>query len=390
MKKYYLILMLLALPFMIHAQTEFKKLYETFKDKKGVTIVQLDKDLIDLYKRSHIKAETEELIRKLKTVNILNVTIDKKEHTAESINKLVNKSYNFGDYNLIKSSNYHRGFSKVYVKKNNGKVSNLVVINSGWREYNLIAITGIIELSSLSKLAFALNIDGIDNLHDVGETRSHYTYNYRGLNDEEIEKIKKKAQKFRKQFSTEYFDSEEFEKNMEKWGEIMEEWGEKLGESIENMTHNIIVDDEDFNISQSRSGKTTIKISPDNKSIYIVDGNKVANSKIKEIETGKINRISVLKDGKDKDKDGYVIIYTGKNVGEYISFQAGLLKFKYLGKIYKYDLNSKDFVGFIIDGKKRENLDNVDLDEIIQIRPITSAEKEAYKCKKNRILIQTE
>ena len=170
----------------------------------------------------------------------------------------------------------------------------------------------------------------------------------------------------------------------------MEEWGEKLGESIENMVNTVIIDDEDFNISQSRSGKTIIKISPDNESVYIVDGSIVANSKIKEIEAGKINRISVIRKSKDgKDKDNYVIIYTGKPCGEFISFQTGILKFRYLGKEYKYDITQKDFPGFVINGKKTDNLDDVKLDGITQIRPITKAEKEALKCKKDRILIET-
>jgi len=396
MKKYYLILMLFALPFMVQAQTEFKKLYEIFKDKKGVTIVQLDQDLIDLYKKSHLEKETEELIRKLKTVNILNVRIDKKEHTPESIDKLVKKSFNFNNFKIIKSSNNYRGFSKVYVKKKDSKVSSLVVINSGWREYNLILITGDIELSSLSKLALALNIDGLENLHKVGETRSHsFHHNYHGLNDEDIDKIKRKAEEFKKRlkekkfFKGEKFNAEEFEKYMENFGKVMEELGEKLEERIETMVHTVIVDDDDFNISQNRSGKTTIKISPDNKSIYIVDGNIVANSEIKEIEAGNINRVSVIKDSKDKDGDSYVIIYTDKHCGEFISFQTGLLKFKYLGKTYKYDVTDKNFPGFVVNGKKRDNLDDVTLDKITQIRPITKAEKEALKCKKDRILIET-
>ncbi len=396
MKKLYLILMLFALPFMVQAQTEFKNLYEIFKDKKGVTIVQLDKDLIDLYKKSYLEKETEELIRKLKTVNILNVTIDKKEYTAEAIDKLVKKSFNLDNYQIIKSSNYQRGFSKVYVKKSNGKVSNLVVINSGWREYNLIFITGEIELNNLSKLAYALNIDGIENLHEVGDSHEHFFHSYKGLSDEDIEKIKKNAEELKRKFKDEKFfkgenfNSEEFEKYWEDFGKRMEEWGEKLGESIENMVNTVIIDDEDFNISQSRSGKTIIKISPDNESVYIVDGSIVANSKIKEIEAGKINRISVIRKSKDgKDKDNYVIIYTGKPCGEFISFQTGILKFRYLGKEYKYDITQKDFPGFVINGKKTDNLDDVKLDGITQIRPITKAEKEALKCKKDRILIET-
>ena len=60
-----------------------------------------------------------------------------------------------------------------------------------------------------------------------------------------------------------------------------------------------------------------------------------------------------------------------------------------MGKEYKYDITQKDFPGFVINGKKTDNLDDVKLDGITQIRPITKAEKEALKCKKDRILIET-
>lgn len=403
MKRYFLIIAIVVLPMITLAQTEFKKIYNTFKDKKGVSIVQLDEDLIDLYKRSHLAKETEDMIKKLKSVNILNVTINKEEHTAENINKLVNKSFNFDTYKVVKSSTYNRGFSKMYVKKKNDKVNSLVVINSNWREYNLILITGEIDMGSLSKLTYALNIDGIEKLNNVNSKEYRFFYGNNN-HDEEIDKIKSEANRMKrnlkekrffegKKFNEEEFEEfwEDFGEKMANWGENMAEWGEKLAESIEkNMENIVIVDDDDFNISQSRSGKTTIKISPDNKSIYILDGNKVANSRIKSIEAGKINRISVVKSSKGKkDGENYIIIYTGKPFGKFISYNSGILKFKYLGKIYEYDSHGKDFPGYLINGKKTNYLDKSKTDKIIQIRLITKAEKEAFKCKKQRILIET-
>lgn len=397
MKRVLLLIAIIVLPFVTLAQSEFKKIHQKFGNMEGVTIVQLDEDLIDLYKRSHIKKETEDMIKKLKSVNILNVTIDKKKNTTESINNSITQIFKFDTYKLVKSSKYRHGFSKIYVKKKNDKINNLVVINSGWREYNLILITGDIDMSSLSKLASALNIEGIDKLHSVNSREYRFfSGDYHSLNNEDVDRIKREAEAVKRKlrekkfFKGEKFNEKEFEEYWENFGKQMEEWGEKLGESIENMVHTVIVDDDDFNITQSRSGKTTIKISPDNNSVYILDGKKVANSKIKAIEAGKINRISVVKSSKDgKNGDNFIIIYTGKPVGEFISYNAGILRFKYLGKTYKYDSHASNFPGYIINGKKKDYLEKAKTKHIIQIRPITKSEIEAFKCRKQRILIET-
>eukprot|EP01156_Anaeramoeba_ignava_P011588 Anaeramoba_ignava/a484057_19.p1 GENE.a484057_19~~a484057_19.p1 ORF type:complete len:411 (-),score=46.90 a484057_19:34-1266(-) len=405
--KYILLIAFVSFSFICEAQTEFKKLCDAFKNEKGVSIVQLDDDLIDLYKRSHLSKETEEMIKKLESVNILNITIDKNKHTQENISNIVNKYFNFDNYKIVKSNTHNRGYSKIYVKKIENKVRRLIAVNSGWREYNLILITGEIDIANLKKLTYALNIEGIENLNNINSKEYQFFHgnNIHSNNEKELKRLKididrmRSKMKEEKFFKGEEFNEKEFEQyweefgeKMAKWGEKMAVWGENVAKAIEKeVEKTTLVNDEDYNITLDRKGKTTIKISSDDNSVYVLDGREVTNSKIKDLSAGKIHRVCVIKRSEKGKKDNnHVLIYTAEPDGKFISYSnSGVLKFKYKGKTYTYNTNEKDFVGFIVNGKKEKKLKKNLLGRIIQIRPITNTEKEALNCKEIRILIET-
>jgi len=405
MKKIAILLIVFVLPMIGSAQKSFDKLAKIYNNKKGITVVQLDKDLIDLYKRESLDKEYLEVLKNIKRVNIL--TASKSRGAKNSVDEHMNavkKCFSLDDYKLIKSRVDDWSFAKVYLKKDGDRVSELLVINSAHKTtFTLISLKGDFKLSNINKLSYALNIDGLECLNEVSRNsksarlcKEQKIENFFHGVKSESKQLKKRIKKIK--VKKHDFDEESFEEAMENFGEAMEKWGEafgenfgkameSLGETLEELEDDIdIVDDDDYSVTIKKGGKAVIHMSPDDETICLIDGKKVKSSRIKDLDSGEINRIRVTKFNKDEK---YMIITTKKILGKIKKLNNDVIEFSYKGKSYKYDLNDKDFPGFIFNGKKMSSLKSVNTSNLIQVRPITKDEKKAYEVKENRIIIVT-
>ena len=419
MKKIIIILAIFLMPFIASAQKNFDKLAREYKNEKGITIVQLDKDLIDLYKRDNLDQEYLDVLKKIKSVNIL--TASSEMGSATGSNKHLNnvrKCFNLDKYKLIKSRTDQDGFAKVYVKKDGQKISELLVINSAEStSFALIMLSGDLKISNLHKLSYALKIEGLESLSELNTRRPVPFHASRNYQKKQLKKMKAKSKELKKNLKeiSDLKDEKDFEEAMEEFGEAMEKWGEnfgenlenvleQLGESLEKISDNVVIDDENYNITLG-GDKTTIHITPDDDAVCLIDGVKVSNSKIKDLDRGDINRVRIIKRKKNDEK--YLIITTNKKIGK-LNYRMNTstkvsnsksgkdkssnsedIKFTYKGKVYKYKVGGKNFAGYILNGKKISSLKNKSTEHLIQIRPISKDEKKAFGIKENRIIIET-
>lgn len=422
MKKITIILAVFLIPFMTSAQKNFNKLAKAYQNEKGVTIVQLDKDLIDLYKRDNLNKEYLDVLSKIKSVNILTSTHDmgSKDNTTTHL-KRVNNCFDLNKYKLIKSRIDQKGFAKVYVKKDGENLSELLVINSADRtSFALIMLTGDLKLSNLHKLSYALDIEGLESLSEIGKNNKKQFYASRNNQEKEIKRIKDESNELKKKLKeikikSKNFNEKEFEDAMEELGEAMGEWGEnfgdnlekmleKLGKGLEQISENVVIDDDNYNISLG-GDKATIHITPDDDAVCLIDGVKVANTKITDLKEGEINRVRIIKRTMTNEK--YLLITTHRKIGkmnyqmatdikvtrdkskEVINESSEDIKFTYKGKTYKYNSKDKNFPKFIFNGKKINSLKGKSTSNLIQIRPISKDEKKAFDIKDDRIIIET-
>jgi hypothetical protein len=405
MKKIIIILAVFMLPLVVSAQKNFDKLIQAYQNDKGVSIVKLDKDLIDLYRRDNLSQEYLDVLKNIERVNILTSSRNSgynKDIDAQM--KQVNDCFNLDKYKLVKSRIDEHGFAKVYIKKYKDRISELLVINSAEQTtFSLIMLSGKFKLSNLDKLSYALNIEGLGSLNELNSTRntsSHKSsFTSKSEQKRQMAELKSQSRKLKtrlknlKRESHEY-NTDDFEETMEDFGEAMAEWGVNFGENLEKaiecltetISENVMIDDDSYNISFNGE-KATIHISPEDNDICIIDGIKVPNDKIIELKEGEINRIRVIK-RKEYD-DNYLIITTHKKIGKISQTIDSQIKFKYKGETYHYDINDKNFPGFIINGKLRNSYEHNSNKQILQIRMISKIEKKAFGVKKDRIMIET-
>jgi len=400
MKKTLIILAISLITLMASAQVSFKKLNDTYGNMKGISIVQLDKELIDLYKRDKLSEKDLAILKNIEKVNIFTCSMDDGyEGDIEVLTKKITSGFSGSKYKLVKSKVDNDGFSKVYIKNTDNKKTELIVLRSETKEKtSFIELGGDIKLSNIYTLTYALRLDGLKDLKEVNKSfssRSHKRKQrikqekfFKGIKDnaetnETIDTDKEHLISYDRAMDglKIKLNSSNFDTTMDNFEAILNKCEKKIEEMIDNS----------FYMGEHSE---IISVKPGRNSICLLDGIKVKNKTIKRLKSG-INRVHMMK--KNKDDEVFTIVTSHKEIGKYITPEGGRkigqseLKFIYNGKTYVYNEKDKDFPGYIINGKKKESLYTkwYIKSDIIQIRPISKIEKKAFKTEKDRIVIET-
>ncbi len=150
------------------AQSPADELFDKYAGKEGYTTVFISKYMFDLF--SNIESadpeakEMQDVISKLTGIKIL-----ASEKPDESVNflKEMKKKISAGGYKelmIIKEENQDVQF---LVRESGGKIAELLLIVSGEGENVLMSIQGEIDMKNISKLAKAMDIEGMDKLENI-------------------------------------------------------------------------------------------------------------------------------------------------------------------------------------------------------------------------------
>ena len=101
----------------------------------------------------------------------------------------------------------------------------------------------------------------------------------------------------------------------------------------------------------------------------------------------KILNVNIIP-SKEDVKKSYLFITSRDRLGEFVSFQNGVLTFKYNSQEYKYNLEKMKEPLLVIDGRLADRFD-IDPSEILQIRPISPIEKEVGYYPNAEVIINT-
>ena len=134
------------------------------------------------------------------------------------------------------------------------------------------------------------------------------------------------------------------------------------------------------------NGKTKIKIDSQNSDMtYIIDGQQAPKDNVQIPD--KILNVNIIP-SKEDVKKSYLFITSRDRLGEFVSFQNGVLTFKYNSQEYKYNLEKMKEPLLVIDGRLADRFD-IDPSEILQIRPISPIEKEVGYYPNAEVIINT-
>ncbi len=147
------------------------KLFEKYSGKEGFTSVYISKYMFDMFMSindtSSENQEMRDVVSKLNSIKILAVDDKSKIPAGVNLYNEVMKAVDNKEYKELMVIKEEGQDVKFLVKENGGKVNELLLAVGGKDDNVLISIQGDIDMKNISKLAKAMNIQGMENLEDI-------------------------------------------------------------------------------------------------------------------------------------------------------------------------------------------------------------------------------
>jgi len=178
MKKLIVIITAVILMMPVFGQELFQTMVDKYSDKEGFSAVQLTKDMFDIYlKKKNIdeKDPVYAVVDKLNNILVITQTkVDEKENSLKPIQTEILEYYKKNGLSLFKTEKNGDNDLKIFVKKENEKVSSLGLVNLTELTLTLIEINGSIDMASIASLSRAFNIRGLEALRRIDESSNYY------------------------------------------------------------------------------------------------------------------------------------------------------------------------------------------------------------------------
>ena len=305
----YVLMILFTVPPALAQNNFFEELTNEYSDKDGFSASLITKDMFELYlKKKNVddKSSVYEALNSLNKITVVSlnnfggyfpVTASTGQKSQSSQNETVSRElyetilnhYKDGNFTLLKTEKRMGEEVKVYLKKNQDKITSLAVLTNSSYNTNLIELEGDINLTAVADLNNALNLKGLENLYKIDNTSNMYfeqaarvgwspvraeelaarqrelAEKHMELNEEQLAKIEMQAQ----------LQAQKQKEMIEKYQQMAETYGRQP-------------------IFLSAPGDTN--------TVYYLDGKKVKAKEIKELDKDEIKSIEVNKPTEKDDK----------------------------------------------------------------------------------------
>ena len=165
----------LAISSLANAQSPFDKFYEKYCTQDGYTSVNISKELFQMFasmgddKKDTSAQEMKKVINQLNGLKVLSCKPDSMKPGKATIffNEAV-AIFNTSAYKELMTVNDDGSNFRFLTKQDGkGKITELVMMAKGKDEMVVLDMTGLIDLSSISKISKSMNIHGMENLQKM-------------------------------------------------------------------------------------------------------------------------------------------------------------------------------------------------------------------------------
>lgn len=305
----YVLMILFTVPPALAQNNFFEELTNQYSDKDGFSASLITKDMFELYlKKKNVddKSSVYEALNSLDKITVVSqsnftgyvsvaASTGQKSQSApdESVSRelyeTILKHYKDGNFTLLKTEKRMGEEVKVYLKKNQDKITSLAVLTNSSYNTNLIELEGDINLTAVADLNKALNLKGLENLYKIDNTSNMYFEQAARVGwsqdrvDEMVARNRELAEKH-------------MELNKEQLAKIEMQAQLQAKKQIEMM--------EKYQQMAETYGRQPIFLSApgDTNTVYYLDGKKVKANEIKELDKNDIKSIEVNKPTEKDDK----------------------------------------------------------------------------------------
>lgn len=390
--------MALSLVTLLPLQAQVGKEMKAFRNKEGITVTMLTPSLYKLYKQSNPSLASEEVLKDMKEINVMQVNIERAtSKVVEEINQRLSPILeNESKYTLVRSHRGVYGQERLYVTQNDEQITSLVL----WSEENgilsVIELKGNIDLDNVDEVAEVLNVKGLDRLAYINAPAEGGSFAERMGNPMDI--IKRMEERFGIKRDS-IFGEDPFGSLREKIGNVgsMDDMMKHAEEMFRNM--GTLFDGTSANgMSESISnglevirenGKTRIKVNATNSELaYVIDGIEYSADSLKNGLPDEIANVIMVNEPGNAKKS-YVIINTLKKAGQFVSYSDGVLKYKHKNQEFTVNPEKLSDPSLLVNNRLTR-IFNVDPMLIIQIRPATEIERKILNAPSAQVVIVTD
>ncbi|MBN2347288.1 MAG: DUF4252 domain-containing protein [Bacteroidales bacterium] len=147
------------------------KLFDKYSGKEGFTSVYISKYMFDMITNLETgdpqNDEMKNVIGKLTGIKILATDENSENKVKVNFYEEMMKNFPKDTYKELMVIKEKDQDVKFYVKEEKGKVAELLLIVGGITENVMISIQGDIDMKNISKLAKAMNIEGMEQLEKM-------------------------------------------------------------------------------------------------------------------------------------------------------------------------------------------------------------------------------
>ena len=157
------------------AQTPLDKVYEKYAGEEGFTAVNISKEMFQMFlsmgndDTDADAKDIKKMMNQLDGLKVLTANADStKPGKALAFYNEVSVLYPASVYKELMTVNDGGDNIRFLTKQDaGGKISEMVMLMKGKHESVVISLTGVIDLSTVSKLSKTMNIHGMENLKNV-------------------------------------------------------------------------------------------------------------------------------------------------------------------------------------------------------------------------------
>ncbi|ELR73559.1 hypothetical protein C900_02644 [Fulvivirga imtechensis AK7] len=172
MKKVIILIVGVMITVQLNAQDAISKFFNKYESDTDFTHVSITSRMFGLFTNMEMQTQEDQeimdAISKLKGLKILakNNTTKGKELYKEAFT-LIPKT----EYDELMSVRDEDRDMKFMIKEKNGKISELLMVMGGDKEFFILSLFGEIDLKQISKISRAMDIDGLDKLQKLDDKK---------------------------------------------------------------------------------------------------------------------------------------------------------------------------------------------------------------------------